>query len=294
MKYYQARVAEIALYGDHDPSDFRPPYLVRHWSVLSSFSPPPLTPGHTWAITTLVRCLHGMLEVFCGMEREAAVSSPITNYTRTFHALIVLMILHMATLRSGNELQKLMDEEQLKLSHYFDSLGKALARFAGDKNLRVPFKFLHVLRRLHSWWIQACSPDIPAEGDRYLRPLLDLRSASQANAANRNELLFEQDTPRTDFIVDFQSISHNSTISESEAHSLMTSSRSPYPNETTDSTAVIDRLLCLDPHYEDPFVPAAMTEEETAKFLDDLGANTEMSFLQGYDPSLPGMDYQYL
>ncbi len=281
-------------------------------------SPPPLTPRHSHAILSLVKCLHSIIDVFCGFSRETAAGSPIINYTRTLHALIVLVIIHMASLRSGNELAKIVDEDLLKLSHVFDSLDAALARFAGDETLRVPFKFLHVLRRLRAWWIRACAPDYPAhENDWQFRPLLDLSSSSLAPEAEIPSLQPTAPSSTSSVarhaasVVDWptaatadtasslaNTIQHpaasmslvdpNSVISAS--HSLGGSSQIAN-NIQSGTTDILDKLLGLDASYGDPFVPVNMTDEETASLLEELGEHTAMSFLHNYDSDLPSMEY---
>lgn len=170
----RSRALCVCLYPDHGFHDFRPPFRIRH---LNSEMPPPptLTPFFARTVLGLVEALHGALESFVSMSTIDLLAAPIISYVRTCHALSVLLMLGMASIRPGNDISKILDQPILRLDHYFARIQQVVGSAVGPVGCKTPAKYVAIVKRMEDWW-RAQNQEPPCQAYD-LRPFMSVLPA---------------------------------------------------------------------------------------------------------------------
>ncbi|KXS96103.1 hypothetical protein AC578_7773 [Pseudocercospora eumusae] len=150
--YTRSMVLCVVLYVDHDLEDFRPPFRVR---PLDASVPPSarLTPFVTRTVMALVETIHSALDAFLQFDAVNLLAAPIVYYIRTLHPFTILLMLDMASRRPENEIGKILDENNLKVSYYFQAFHQMLQGATDSEARRTPSKFWAIIKRMESWWL---------------------------------------------------------------------------------------------------------------------------------------------
>lgn len=192
IHYYYVRsiVLSVVLYGDHDMEDFRPPFRVKS---LNAKTPPPtpLSPFYARTAMALVQNVHSALDAFLAFNTVALLASPVASipphhnihsynqpnkqqiyYIRTLHPFSILLMLDISCRRPNTELGKILDQETLRVGHYFQAFQQMLSVYETDMR-RTPAKFGAIIRRMETWWLAQGSQSAQQQED--LRPFAQLQ-----------------------------------------------------------------------------------------------------------------------
>ncbi|WPH04266.1 Hypothetical protein R9X50_00715500 [Acrodontium crateriforme] len=167
----RSRALCVCLYPDHSFHDFRPPFRIRH---LDAEMPPPpkLTPFFARTVLGLVEALHDALESFVSMSTIDLLAAPVISYVRSCHALSVLLMLGMASIRPGNDIFKILDQPILKLDQYFTRIQEVVSSAIGPVGCKTPAKYLAIVKRMEDWW-RAQNQKVPSQAYD-LRPFMSV------------------------------------------------------------------------------------------------------------------------
>lgn len=140
---------EIALHDDHCPAHFLPPYTLTR--VVSINSAIPGTSCHVKPISVIIASIHELLDCFLNMEPQTLRSMPISTYSRLAYPVIVLTKLHISSKTPASHVGSTIDQIELKLGYYLDSLVRKLQLAAGTVGFRAPLNYLGLFMRLQAW-----------------------------------------------------------------------------------------------------------------------------------------------
>jgi hypothetical protein len=154
INYYYTRLYahEQMLYTEHQPEDFKPPYIIRA-AIVYGEDPMPLDYNTLLALNDCLTAGHSLLEVFLGMTVHSLRSLPVVMYARMFYAMIIFTKLYTSAKSPESQYQGLIDLQSLAFESYLWRLISALQAARGEENFRVPSIFLGMLERLSQWTV---------------------------------------------------------------------------------------------------------------------------------------------
>ncbi|CAO1606402.1 hypothetical protein XANCAGTX0491_009900 [Xanthoria calcicola] len=152
-------VHELAMYVDHDPEDFKSPFMVK--SVPRGAGGENLLPVYIDALSTVQSSTQALLDAFLLLDADGLRALPIVNYVRVTYAIVVLTKLSLSAMAAENPLGKLLDARNLQAAAYQDSLVTHLARAIGSNQFRVASKFFTIVLKLRSWYVRYAVPVNP-------------------------------------------------------------------------------------------------------------------------------------
>ncbi|KXT13453.1 hypothetical protein AC579_4240 [Pseudocercospora musae] len=202
--YTRSMVLCVVLYVDHDLEDFRPPFRVR---PLDAQAPPSakLTPFVTRTVMALVDTIHSALDAFLQFDAVNLLAAPIVYYIRTLHPFTILLMLDMVSRRPENEIGKILDENTLKVSYYFQAFHQMLQGATDSEARRTPSRFWAIIKRMERWWLLQVQHSTKEADD--LRPFAKM----QPSGASHSHSL-----PKTETAQASPDLRHPSKDSESE------------------------------------------------------------------------------
>lgn len=143
---------ELVLYVDHDPEDFKPPFVVKR--VACGEGRENLLPVYIDALSTVQSSTQALLDVFLALDIESLRALPIVNYVRVTYGIVVLTKLSLSAVAADNPLGRLLDVRNIQAAAYQDKLVIHLARGIGSKQFRVASKFFMIIFKLRSWYVK--------------------------------------------------------------------------------------------------------------------------------------------
>lgn len=152
LQYYhtQLYIHEIALYDDHPPEDFQPPFSLP--KVLDIHPDPQASNSYIDAISISISSAQSLLDVILTMDVEALRALPVYNYVRMSYAIVTLIKLYISSKSPGSKIGAVLDTASLKVGTYLTSTINKLTKAVGPKECRAPFTFLGMLMRFHGWY----------------------------------------------------------------------------------------------------------------------------------------------
>ncbi|KAI4268483.1 MAG: hypothetical protein L6R38_007830 [Xanthoria sp. 2 TBL-2021] len=149
-------IHELAMYVDHDPGDFKPPFVVK--SVVRSEGRGNLPPMYIDALSTVQSSTQALLDAFLLLNADGLRALPIVNYVRVTYGIVVLTKLSLSAMAAENPLGQLLDARNIQAAAYQDSLVTHLARAVGSNQFRVASKFFMIILKLRSWYVRYAVP----------------------------------------------------------------------------------------------------------------------------------------
>ncbi|KAL8673192.1 MAG: hypothetical protein Q9168_002384 [Polycauliona sp. 1 TL-2023] len=181
-------IHELVMYVDHDPEDFKPPFVVK--SVAHHQGEEKLSPIYIDAIWTVQSSTQALLDAFLRLDVKELQALPIVNYVRVTYGIVMLTKLSLSAMAANNPLGQLLDARNIQAAAYQDRLLTHLARAIGSLQFRVASKFFVIIFKLRSWYVKYGVPvsqkfkeEEQIEPCNYLGPEHD----PYANPAGQNE-----------------------------------------------------------------------------------------------------------
>ncbi len=155
MIFYHVNIIylyEMVMYVDHDPEDFRPPFVVKR--VVNKEDRSKLPPAYIDAVSTIHSSTQALLDAFLCLDMDGLRALPIVSYVRVTYSVVVLIKLSLSAMAANNPLGQLLDAWNIQATAYQDKVITHLARAIGSNRFRVAGKFFMVVLKLKSWYVQ--------------------------------------------------------------------------------------------------------------------------------------------
>ncbi|KFX93726.1 hypothetical protein V490_04717 [Pseudogymnoascus sp. VKM F-3557] len=160
-----------ALYVDHPPGDFVPPYTLYRSQVKNSREEKP-TEHYIDAIIACVTSGHDLLDAFLTLDLDKLRAAPVIVYVVVCYTAVVLTKLFISARDPHSELGAFVDVDSLAIDDYSNKVISHVAEAAGSEKFRIPQKFLGVLLRLQKWHYNLSSSENGE--DEMIQPLMHL------------------------------------------------------------------------------------------------------------------------
>lgn len=142
---------EMAMYVDHDPGEFVPPFIIKR--ALQDSSRNILSLAYIDAVLTIQSC-QALLVAVLEMNFESLCALPTPGNVRMIYALVVLTKLSLSATSAESPLRDLLDVKAIAAATYQSQILTHYTHAVEYCSNRTLAKFAVIVFKLRSWFIQ--------------------------------------------------------------------------------------------------------------------------------------------